>query len=200
MDKKSLLIFILSFPFIYLGALCRDSHPKNCLKLLRWLALGSIFFVSFLWITLLPNSYAVSWGLEPSRSLTHVSFYIICFLCFFSFLIGYKILFSRKFVLIVSIIGCIVLIIYSSMSYIFNLTETIKYIRSQDNFIEKISKMKNHGNKDILYLDKIYSSEEVVFVINDISFGHINKCISDGLNLEYAIELQKIHSTVKDDH
>ena len=98
-----------------------------------------------------------------------------------------------------STMSCIVLIIYSSTGYIFNLTETIKYVRSQDKFIERLLKMKNYRNENTLYLDEIYSSEEVVFVINDISFDHINKCISDGLNLEYTIELRKRHSTVTDD-
>ena len=189
--NKLLIIFILSFPFIYLGALCRGNHPNNGLKLSKWLALGSILFVCFLWITLLPNSYAISWGVEPLRSLTHVSLYIICFLCFFYFFVGYQTLFNRKLALILSIVSCVTLIIYSFIGFIFNIPETIKYVRSQDEMIEQILKFKKYENKDTLLLDNIYSSEDVVFIMNDISLDHINKCISDGLNLEYAVELKK---------
>jgi hypothetical protein len=200
MYKKSLILFILSFPFIYLGVLCRNKYSTKGLKLFKWLVLGSMLFISFLWITLLPNSYAVSWGLEPRRSLTHISFYIVCFLGFFYFLIGYKALFNRHVSLMLSILSCFAIVLYSSKGYILNFTETIKYVRSQDEMIKRLSELNNFGNKDILYLDKLYESEDVVFIVNDISFDHINKCISDGLNLGYAIELKETHSIVTDDH
>jgi hypothetical protein len=199
MYKKSLILLVLTFPFIYLGTLCRNKYSTKHLKIFRWLVLGSALFVGFLWLTLLPNSYAVSWGVEPRRSLTHVSFYIICFLSFFYFLIGYRTLFNSSLSLMLSILSCFVIIFFSSKGYILNFTETIKYVRSQDEMIEHLSKLNNLGNKDILYLDRIYESEEVVFIVNDISFDHINKCISDGFNLGYTIKLKETHSTVTDD-
>ena len=199
MYKKSLVLVILSFPFIYVGVLCRERYFKNGLKFSRWLLVGSVLFIAFLWVTLLPNSYAVSWGAEPRRSLTHVSFYIVCFICFFYFLAGYQLPFDSKTALVLSILSCIVIIIYSFKFSIFNITETTKYVRSQDKMIEQLIRLQRAGNRDIVYLDPLYSSEGVVFIRNNILLGYINQCITKGLNLEYPIELKKTSSTETDD-
>jgi hypothetical protein len=198
-NKRLHLLFTTSFPFIYLGTVCRNTDSKSFSKLFLSLLLGSIVYTIFLWISLIPNSYVFSYGIEPQRSLTYVAFFIVCFLCYFYFLVGYRTSFNQNIALALSMISCIIIFMFSLKGYMVNFPETMKYVRSHDKMIEQLTKLRNNGNKDTIYLDELYWSKDVVFLINDISTDYVNKCVSMSLNLGYNIILKKKQPTMAND-
>jgi hypothetical protein len=189
-------LIILTFPFIYLGTLYRDKNSQNDLKLSIRLLLGSIIFVIFLYVTLLPTAWGIS-QMGPLRSMTHIIFYLVCFFSLFCFLIGYQTLFSRNLALTLSVFSCFLILILSIKGFMFKLPETIKYVRSEDERIEQLLKLKNDGNKDPVFLDRLYSSQHVVLMIHEIAEDSTsehywkNREISKCLNLGYDIYLKK---------
>lgn len=80
--------YLLIIPvFVYLGSLSLIPLRITNFKLLNIFVLSIVLLFLFLWISLLPGVYAIN-DLMPLRSLSYVSFVIMLFFAFWSFIFG----------------------------------------------------------------------------------------------------------------
>lgn len=193
--EKAKYLIILSFPIIYFGTLSRGNTSINESKT-AWIVAGSIpLFTGFVYVCLVPTAYAVS-GIGPFRALTHIAFFIVCYVVALSFFIGYKTLFSKQIAYVLAVVSCVCFLFVSREKIKINLPETIKYTQSEKSRIIKLVDFKRKGNRETVVLDSLYASSRNVLFYYEFAAelknnpdSWINQCVGNGLNLGYRIKV-----------
>ena len=188
----------LALPFVYMGNSLKDKVRMNQQKTIN-IIIASVGFIIFLWMCLLPTVY-VQGEIGPKRALTHVAFYITCFVVFLSLSTGLKIPFESRKLIWPGIISVILWAVIVSGRLYQDIPEAKKYARSEDVRIAYLKKFENKFVQDTLLLHPLHIPVSLMqgniyhpLQPNEIKPVHqdfVNDCICRGLHLEFHVKLK----------
>ncbi len=164
---------LLSLPFLYLGVYLKDNilffNKVDYLKILPFC------FVIFLWICLLPTVY-VQGDIGPGRALTHIAFYMTCFVAFISLLSGLKLKLNKNYFLWMAMMS-LSFWIYIIIGRLINEVPDVKrYAYSEDIRVALLKKFENRSLDGTLVTT--YKNSQVSTYMRD----HLKLLAGDDLN------------------
>lgn len=164
---------LLSLPFLYLGVYLKEKIlfviKVDYLKILPFC------FLIFLWICLLPTVY-VQGDIGPGRALTHMAFYMSCFVAFFSFIAGLKLKLSHNYILWMAMLS-ISFWIYIIIGRLRNEVPDVKrYAYSEDIRVACLKKFENRSLDGTL--TNVYKDSQVTAYMR----FHLKLLAGDDLN------------------
>lgn len=149
------IVFIL----LYIGVYFREKNNKNYLKLTKYqkpffttsqlsyfLFLFVPLFFLLLSISALPAIYATS-GVGPLRSLTFVAFFVVLFVYFIAFFIGYQGFFPKSLAFVLFFYTLLGLLYLAKYKWVNELAGVKQYAKEYDARIAYLQKLQQQGNK-----------------------------------------------------